>query len=164
MVVVERVGSHHWQRARAVRLRALRDAPDAFFSTVEQESALSEGAWRERLDRSDAVTLLALVDGADVGMAVGAVHHAQSADAGLYAMWVAPDVRGRGTGGALITEIIAWARATGHPRLRLDVGDHNARAVRLYERMGFVPTGATSRFPPPRSNVVEHERALDLRR
>jgi len=59
--------------------------------------------------------------------------------------------------------VAAWARAAGHTALRLDVGDANARAVGLYARLGFAPTGVTSAFPPPRQHVVEHERALLLR-
>lgn len=163
MVVVERVGPTHWARARAIRLQALRDAPDAFWSTFEQEAALDDAVWRQRLERREAVTLLGVVDDADVGMVVGAPHHAQPTDAGLYAMWVAPSARGRGVGEELISAVVDWARSAGYPRLRLDVADANPHAVRLYERMGFTPTGVIYRFPPPRDHIVEHERALDLR-
>jgi hypothetical protein len=47
--------------------------------------------------------------------------------------------------------------------VRLEVGDTNAYAVRLYERAGFVPTGVTASLPPPRAHITEHERILDLR-
>lgn len=162
MVAVEPIGAAQWARARTTRLRALRDTPDAFSSTAAQESTLPEHDWRARLERTDAVTLLAVVGGVDVGMVVGAPHHEQPADAGLYAMWVAPEARGQGVGDALITAVADWARTAGYPRLRLDVADANARAVRLYERMGFAPTGVTTRFPAPRSHIVEHERVLEL--
>lgn len=78
-------------------------------------------------------------------------------------MWVAPGYRGRGVGHALVAAVAAWARSAGHRRLRLEVADHNAQAVRLYERAGFIATGAHGRLPPPRDHITEHERALVLR-
>lgn len=159
---IERIGPESWTRARGVRLRALQDAPDAFWSTTDGEARLAVPVWRRRLARSDAATFLAVRDGRDVGLAIGAPHHVHPTDAGLYSVWVAPEVRGSGLADRLILAVVDWARAAGHPRLRLDVADANLRAVGLYARLGFTPTGATSRFPPPREHVVEHERLLDL--
>lgn len=160
---IERVDADAWARARGVRLRALRDAPDAFWSTTEGEARLAVSVWRRRLARPDAATFLAVRDGRDVGLAIGARHHAHPRDAGLYSVWVAPEVRGSGLADQLVMAVVDWARAAGHPRIRLDVADDNLRAVGLYARLGFTPTGAVSRFPPPRDHVVEHERVLDLR-
>lgn len=50
----------------------------------------------------------------------------------------------------------------GHQAPRLDVRDTNEPAIRLYARMGFVPTGTVSAFRPPRAHVTEHERMLEL--
>jgi hypothetical protein len=36
-------------------------------------------------------------------------------------------------------------------------------AMALYKRLSFRPTGETSRFPPPRSQVTEHQQARILR-
>lgn len=82
----------------------------------------------------------------------------------LYAMWVAPEGRRAGVAIALIERIIAWARAAGYQRLRLEVADTNEAAVRLYERMGFEPTGLAGAMPAPRQHSAEHERALELAR
>ena len=153
-----------WPRVRAIRLSALREAPDAFWTTLEQERSRTAAEWRARLDRADRTTLLAVLDETDVGIAVGAPHHDGGRDAGLYSVWVAPEVRGCGVSDVVVSAVISWAIERGHQRLRLEVADDNHRAVRLYERYGFVPTGATSRFPPPRDHVVEHERVLELRR
>jgi len=163
MAHIERLAGDQWARARDIRLRALRDAPDAYWATADDEAALSPAQWRARLARMDAVTFMAIVDGTDAGLAVGAPHHDVPGDAGLYAMWVAPDVRGHGVGDALVSAVIAWARAAGHARLRLEVADDNAHAVRLYERAGFGATGARGRLPPPRDHITEHERTLVLR-
>jgi len=75
---------------------------------------------------------------------------------------VAGEARGRGVGAALVAEVIAWARARGLQRLFLDVGAHNTAARRLYERHGFVATGATGTLPPPREAIREIEMATEL--
>jgi ribosomal protein S18 acetylase RimI-like enzyme len=160
--VIEHAGPDDWERVRAVRLRALQDAPDAFLTTVEQARAKSAEAWREQLASTAAATFLALIDGRDVGMAVGAPHHHDPGEAGLYGVWVATEARGRGVGVDLLAAVTTWARERGYARIRLDVGDHNREASRLYSGFGFSPTGETSSFPPPRQHVTEHELALDL--
>jgi len=43
------------------------------------------------------------------------------------------------------------------------VADANVAAVRLYDRLGFVPTGQIGAFAPPRQYVAEHKRRLVLR-
>lgn len=78
---------------------------------------------------------------------VGAPHHSLDTDAGLYAMWVAPQHRRAGVAAALVEAVVTWARAAGFRRLRLEVADANEAAVRLYERMGFAPTGRTDHRP-----------------
>lgn len=161
-LTIERVGPEAFQRVRAVRLRALRDAPDAFWVIAEEEEATTAAQWRGRLARPDAATFLAVRDGVDVGLAIGARRHGHEGVAGLYAMWVAPEARGSGAGVALIGAVVGWARAAGHRSLRLEVADTNEPALRLYARLGFVPTGAVGTMPAPRDHISEHERVLEL--
>lgn len=151
-----------WERVRGLRLRALADAPDAFWTTLEQEQEVTGEQWRERLASARAATLLAVSEQGDVGLVV--VHPSTWAvgDAGLAAMWVAPEARGTGTADLLVNAALEWARAAAFPRVRLWVNDANATAGRLYARHGFVPTGVTGTFPPPRDHITEHERALEL--
>jgi len=163
VIEIERVGPAAADRVRTVRLRALRDAPDAFWTTVEEEEARPVGAWGDRLARADVGAFLAVHRGCDVGLAWGEPHHDDPADAGVYGVWVDPAARGTGAGAALIGAVAAWASDRGHATLRLDVGDANLPAIRLYDRLGFTPTGRTERFPPPRDHIAEHERALPLR-
>jgi ribosomal protein S18 acetylase RimI-like enzyme len=53
---------------------------------------------------------------------------------------VGADERGHGVGTALLEELLAQARAAGHPAVSLSVDTDNP-AVRLYERLGFVRVG-----------------------
>jgi ribosomal protein S18 acetylase RimI-like enzyme len=163
VVAIERIQADTWERARTVRLRALQDAPDAFWTTADEEVATTADQWRERVSSSDSATFVAGRDGVDVGLVVGAPHHEHQGDAGLYALWVAPDARGDGAATELVEAVVDWARAAGYHTLRLDVADTNGNALRLYQRMGFQPTGAVSAFSSPRDHITEHERALDLR-
>jgi ribosomal protein S18 acetylase RimI-like enzyme len=50
-------------------------------------------------------------------------------------------VRGRGVGSALLTAAIQWARERGLHKLSLDVFAHNASAIALYRKFGFVEEG-----------------------
>lgn len=159
---VQRLGPHAAERARAVRRRALRDAPDAFWITADQEEATTADQWRDRLSAPDMAMFVACGNG-DVGLSVGARHSRYQTDAVLTALWVAPEARGHGIAEELIQAVLAWARAAGYLRLRLDVADTNAAALRLYDKLGFTPTGGRDVFPPPRDHITEHERTLDLR-
>ena len=51
------------------------------------------------------------------------------------------DRRSQGIGAKLLEALIARAREAGEPGLCLSVSEHNADAVQLYERLGFVATG-----------------------
>ena len=168
MAIITTVGPDEWERYRRIRLAALADAPDAFWSTTADEAEQPESFWRGRLEAADRLTVIAAVDGEDVGtMGAGPPHDAHAdagakGDAGLYAVWVARRARGSGAAAAMLDTVATWARGQGYRRLRLDVGDHNTRAVAFYRRMGFQPTGVISRFPAPRDHITEHEMALEL--
>ncbi len=157
---IERLNGSQWQRLKAVRLRALADAPDAFGSTLADAERYEAADWQEQLETL--ATYVAVLDGADVGMARGIADKSTREHAYLLSMWVAPEARGQGVGEALVQAVVTWARDTGHSRLLLDVADGNQPAIRLYERTGFLPTGETGALPPPREHVKEHQRARDL--
>lgn len=159
---IERMGRGDWERVRTLRLRALRDAPDAFARTHAEEAAQPPAFWRDRLASPVAATFLAVTSDADVGVAVGAPFPERDGAAGLFAMWVAPEARGRGVGDELVDAVIDWARQAGYTRVVLDVGDTNVAAIRLYRRKGFERTGRTGTLPEPRAHILEHERALEL--
>ena len=51
------------------------------------------------------------------------------------------DHRGSGIGSALLEAIVSWAEAHGVRRIEANAFANNPRAVRLYERHGFVQEG-----------------------
>ena len=64
---------------------------------------------------------------------------------GRLGMGVLPHVRGQGLGRMLADAAIAASRARGVERVELEVFAHNTRAIRLYERLGFVHEGVRVR-------------------
>jgi len=73
---------------------------------------------------------------------VGSIHIGRSrhgfADVGMA---VAREWRGRGVGSTLLAAAIEWAREQGLHKLSLGVFAHNAAAIALYRKFGFVVEG-----------------------
>ncbi|MCC2632512.1 MAG: family N-acetyltransferase [Ramlibacter sp.] len=122
---------------RSLRLRALREHPDAFTSSYEQDREQPVEAAARRLAAHPFW---------------GAYHHAElygfvglerelrpknRHKATVMGMYVAPEVGGQGVGRALLDALIAHARLNGLESLVLTVTDGNERATRLYEAAGF---------------------------
>jgi ribosomal-protein-alanine N-acetyltransferase len=63
-------------------------------------------------------------------------------EAELFRVAVAPELRRRGIGAALIGEFVRQARARGVQAAVLEVGAANAAALALYRAAGFTPVGA----------------------
>jgi len=82
------------------------------------------------------------VGGTAVGIAALVVDSEPTTDAAgeraeLKRMFVDPDARGRGVGGALLTRIEADAAARGIREIVLETGDLNHAAQALYRRHGY---------------------------
>ena len=76
------------------------------------------------------------------GEVVGSLHLGRSRHGfGEIGMAVAREWRGRGVGSALLAAAIDWARAQGMHKLCLGVFAHNANAMALYRKFGFVEEG-----------------------
>jgi len=137
------------ETVRPLRLRALREDPDAFGSTLEREQDRPDADWDFWVRDS----LIAFDGDTAVGMANLKVDgdHAQ-----LFGMWVAPEARGRGVGELLVDALIA---RSGDRPITLCVAETAPAARRLYERLGFRPTGTTGTLRPD-SPIRTH----DLRR
>lgn len=63
-------------------------------------------------------------------------------------MYVDTAVRGHGTGGKLLAEIIKRATEAGLPVLKLETGIHQPEAISLYERDGFVRCAPFGDYQP----------------
>ncbi|WP_370249336.1 ribosomal protein S18-alanine N-acetyltransferase [Nocardioides sp.] len=96
-------------------------------------------------------------DGAALGYAVVAV---VDVDAELQRIAVAPDVRGRGVGEALVRGVAELSRSRGATRLLLEVREDNAPALALYRRTGFGDLGRRERYYRDGTAALVLERPL----
>jgi len=143
-ITVRVLGEADWQRYREIRLAALKDSPEAFVSTYEDEAEFDEARWRSRM--TGAQRLLAEVDGAAVGVAsLGDVDGDNPHLIHLFSLWVAPAERGTGVATALVQAGAEAARTGGYTHLAYWVGTDNGRAVAFASGFGFRP--ADSRRP-----------------
>ncbi|MBI2203392.1 MAG: GNAT family N-acetyltransferase [Candidatus Rokubacteria bacterium] len=134
---------------RALRLRALEDAPEAFASTLADALKQPDSYWEPRTqsltEPGRNVMFVAQDEDVPVGLAFGVVH--EPGVAHLAGMWVEPALRGCGLGRALVDAVIDWARGRGFARVDLWVTEANDPAVWLYERTGFTATGRRDVLP-----------------
>jgi GNAT superfamily N-acetyltransferase len=135
-------------RLWALRLEMLADAPLAYLDTIDR--AVSRG-WREYRHRvhawvtaPDRTLFVAERDGALVGH-LGAVD--ERGYTGLVMVYLTPSARGLGGLKDLVDAAGEWSRVRGRRELLLEVMERNHRAIRAYEKVGFVASGA--RHPHP---------------
>ena len=135
-----------WAVYRELRLRSLADAPDAFYSTYESESARTAEDWAARLALA-AVSgkdcpLVAELDGKPAGLVWAKMDGVNPELMHVFQMWVAPECRGSSVGRGLLETALDWAREREVRFVELDVTLGNSSALRLYERAGFRPVNA----------------------
>lgn len=133
-MIARRARPDEWGRIKALRLRALREEPNAFHSRYEDAVEQSDDEWRDWLGRAK------LFVAGDYDAICGA-YVRDDGEAQLIAMYVVPEARGRGLGRALVAAVEDWARAQGHARVFLNVMDGNAAARALYDSCGYESTG-----------------------
>jgi ribosomal protein S18 acetylase RimI-like enzyme len=98
-------------------------------------------------------------DGADVGLAGVFAEPDPPGRMHLISMWVDPRHRRQGVARALVDLVIGWAAERQASEVVLWVADHNDAARRLYERLGFRPTGESQPLP---SNPARSESRMRL--
>ena len=142
---VRRIAAHEGRAYSARRREALRDAPDAFGSTLAREEAFSDDVWVDRLSAgAESPTELPLIveDGKrPIGLAWARIAPEDSDVAALYQVWVDPEYRRHGVGRLVIDTVLDWARAAGVRQLLLSVALGPSSALEFYRRAGFLEIG-----------------------
>ena len=129
---------------RALRLRSLREHPEAFGASLEEEELLPVEHTAEHLRSSspDRCILGAFVAGHLVGYAGFSRHPRPKTrhKAHLGGMYVVPEARGQSVGRALLDAVVTHARSvSGVEEVVLAVTVGNELARRLYILAGFKP-------------------------
>jgi len=142
---IRRLEPHDAAIYRELRLEGLKNHPEAFGASWDDEIDKPDAWWTGRLESNtvfggwiDGSRLLG-VAGLQVPGAAKQRHKAI-----LWGMYVRPDARGTGLAASLLQHVIEHAR----PRveeIRLTVMASNAAAHRLYSAAGFEPYGLERR-------------------
>lgn len=148
---VRRIRPGDGNALREVRLRALQTDPEAFAATYQQAALRKDDDWEEMaVDAAtggEKVIFLAESDDGCVGMVGAFARPNEPVTRNLYGMWVAPEARSSGIGMKLVDEVLEWSKAAGAEEVKLWVVESNHKAVALYQRAGFVPTGEAQPLP-----------------
>ena len=121
-------------RLREVRpgdLEALHLLDQACF---EPDIAYTQGHLRYFLSRENSCGIVAEIDGALAGFAIG---HRSGSRGHVVTIDVAAAHRRSGVGRALLRELVRRLEDSGARRIRLEVDLRNAAAIRFYEGLGF---------------------------
>ncbi|HEX2076923.1 MAG TPA: GNAT family N-acetyltransferase [Longimicrobium sp.] len=151
MASIRILGAGDVDAYQALRLGALRESPEAFGSTYEEEVERPLSEIMERLARGadrEQVVFGAFEGGELVGMIGLARETKRKARhrALVWGMYVAPGARRWGIARALLDALIAHAKTLeGVESLLLGVVTVNESARQLYRSAGFVPFGVQPR-------------------
>ena len=123
--------------------------------------------WRraewERVDEHDAVTFAIVADGA----VAGCIQYSEETDPDYFSaavdIFVGTAAQGRGVGPDAMRTLIAWLfDVRGHHRLTVDPAAENARAVHVYEKLGFRRVGVLRRYERVEDGVWRDALLMEL--
>lgn len=161
-LTVDLIKASDWEVWRELRLEALAEAPYAFGSTLAEAQERDEEGWRAGFPTDGkGANFVGRLDGVAVGMSAVFLLADPAGEPLLVSMWLAPAARGSGLAEELVRAVEKWAVEHDLSRVLLDVVEDNLPAIRLYQRLGYVPTGdAEPLRSDPAKNVLRFSRNL----
>jgi GNAT superfamily N-acetyltransferase len=158
-VEVSRLSPADWEVLQDLRLRALKEAPDALLGDLAREAHRSPAEWMAFAFRHD--WFAATLGGDPAGVASSLIDPATQ-DRFVESMWVHPRYRGVGVARHLLRAIEELVLNEGRRRIRLWVLEGNESAAALYRRYGFLET-PTSQVVPGHPGLREIQFVVELR-
>jgi ribosomal protein S18 acetylase RimI-like enzyme len=145
---IRRIRADEGLAYREVRLRALKQAPDAYGTTFAEASTRTETEWTEFARRSAESETFALFvldrgDGSLAGLAAISMEEGVPEEGTVFQMWIDEDLRGTEWGSGLLAAAERHGESLGARSITLSVEDDNPRARRFYDRAGYTLTGAS---------------------
>ena len=139
-VLVSLLRQDEWERLRSIRLRALKENPEAFGADFKEVESRSREDWLKDYNKED--YLVASIDGVDVGMLyIEVLNGDHGATCWIGGCWTDPSFRGKGVMRALFDYIDNHAQQKGWRRQGLGVWVDNLVAINSYKSLGFTFAG-----------------------
>ncbi len=140
-MIIRRLSPADAAAYRRVRLRGLRENPEAFGSSYGEEARRPVKMFAGRLERTRATWAFGAFEGrrlVGVLSLIRAERRKERHKAEIVGMYVDPAARRKGIGRALLGRAVKTARTLpGLRRVRIAVVESNRPALRLYESEGF---------------------------
>jgi ribosomal protein S18 acetylase RimI-like enzyme len=148
-IAIRRLAPDDVVEYRALRLRGLKEHPDAFTSGYDEEAAKPSSATEARLAPEAGGRMWGtFVEGTLVG-AIGLLREPRVKirhKGEVFGMYVVRERAGQGVGAALLAHLLGETRCEpGLTQLTLTVTETNVAARRLYEKFGFRSFGIEPR-------------------
>jgi len=147
-ITLEVISCYDWRRLRKLRLVALRESPEAFLASYDQEKSRTKDWWLAELARGN---WLVAVSGRRLSnflrkrplsfLGVTQERDTAARMRTIEYLWVAPRKRRSGVGLTFIKSIVSCLRSEGVQTVILAVLDGNEAAMSLYHKVGFTPDG-----------------------
>jgi ribosomal protein S18 acetylase RimI-like enzyme len=154
----------HADRSASATLRPGRsgdlDALLALEQKVFTTDVLSRRSFRRFLAARASTLLVAHVRGLLAGYVL-VLYPSRSGLARLYSIAVAPHISGRGIGPLLLAAAEKQARRHGRRSMRLEVHEHNTRAIARYEKSGYRLFGRHRDYYEDHGDALRFEKMLD---
>jgi ribosomal protein S18 acetylase RimI-like enzyme len=145
-IQIGRLPPEKWQAYKALRLRALHDAPQAFSESFEKAQAYPDERWQQRATEGYAgkVSLMVFASEGEqlVGMMGAFFPQHDPSVALIVGVYVVPEARGKGISKKLMAALLHELKA--NPRISkaaLSVNKGQLAAINLYASFGFQVVG-----------------------
>ncbi len=148
----------HAAKLRRGRLHDL-DALVALERAVFDTDILSRRSFRRFLAAPGATVIVAEADGKAAGYVL-VLYPPRSTLARLYSIAVAPHIGRRGIGSRLLAAAERAARRRGRTAMRLEVHEHNSRAIARYENSGYRLFGRHRDYYDNGGDALRFEKSL----
>jgi RimJ/RimL family protein N-acetyltransferase len=145
-IIIAKLPPEKWQAYKALRLRALRDDPQAFSESFQKAVAYPDERWQQRAAEGYAGKVSLMVFASEGEQLVGMMGvFFPPHDPGMaliVGMYVVPEARGKGISKQLMAALLRELKANpGINKAALSVNKGQLAAVKLYESFGFKLVG-----------------------